>query len=99
MRAATGAIERVEMIKGQIKTSVIGGGKASGICGSGVVDLVAVLLREGILDASGRMSDRDSFVRQYPYSSLAERLVSRGKCQFSSSYLFRKKAIGKRVFF
>ena len=78
MRAAAGAIERVDMKKGQVKVGVIGGGKASGICGSGVVDLVAELLRQGVLEASGRMLDRDSFVHQNPYSPLAERLVTIG---------------------
>lgn len=34
---------------------VIGGAKPKGICGSGLVDALAVLYREGILDSSGYM--------------------------------------------
>jgi uncharacterized 2Fe-2S/4Fe-4S cluster protein (DUF4445 family) len=35
---------------------VIGGGEARGLCGSGLIDAVAVLLRTGILKASGRFA-------------------------------------------
>ena len=55
MRAATGAISRVLQQNGHIHCEVIGGGIASGICGSGLVDAVAVVLDLGILDPSGRL--------------------------------------------
>jgi uncharacterized 2Fe-2S/4Fe-4S cluster protein (DUF4445 family) len=35
---------------------IIGGGEARGLCGSGLIDAVAVLLRSGILKASGRFA-------------------------------------------
>ncbi len=55
MRGAEGAIEHVWLENGEVKWTVIGGGKAVGICGSGLIDLVAVLLRSGELDESGKL--------------------------------------------
>ena len=56
MRGAPGAIDHVWMEEGQLCSSVIGGGEAKGICGSGLIDAVAVLLKEGIINKRGRMA-------------------------------------------
>ncbi|MDH4190524.1 MAG: ASKHA domain-containing protein, partial [Betaproteobacteria bacterium] len=55
MRAAEGAIERVRLSDGRIAVQTIGGGKAVGVCGSGVLDAVATLHAAGIVDARGRI--------------------------------------------
>lgn len=56
MRGADGAIDHVFPGEdGSIRYSVVGGGQARGICGSGLLDAVAVLLDRGILTGSGRM--------------------------------------------
>ncbi len=55
MRAEKGAIERVRLREGRVKLGVIGGGKPRGICGSGLVDAVSELLKERIIDNSGRI--------------------------------------------
>ena len=57
MRAATGAISRAEIRDGALQCHVIGGGKARGICGSGLVDLVAALLELGEIKTNGRFRD------------------------------------------
>jgi uncharacterized 2Fe-2S/4Fe-4S cluster protein (DUF4445 family) len=56
VRAGPGAIERVRVSPdtGRADVSVIGGGKPTGLCGSGVIDLLAELWSSGILDSSGR---------------------------------------------
>ncbi|MFW6119194.1 MAG: ASKHA domain-containing protein [Planctomycetota bacterium] len=54
MRATEGAISKV-VINDEIEVGVIGGGRASGICGSGLVDAVAQLLEAGILAETGRI--------------------------------------------
>jgi uncharacterized 2Fe-2S/4Fe-4S cluster protein (DUF4445 family) len=55
MRAAAGAIERVSLgPEGQVATQVIGGGKPRGICGSGLIDCVAELVRWGYVDRAGQ---------------------------------------------
>lgn len=56
MRGAKGAIDHVR-IKDDLKVeySVIGNVKPRGVCGSGVVDAIAEMLRLGIIDRSGRI--------------------------------------------
>lgn len=57
MRAETGAIERVGIRDGELELGVIGEVAAAGICGSGLVDLVALLLDEGVIEPDGRFTD------------------------------------------
>ncbi|MBN2090671.1 DUF4445 domain-containing protein [candidate division KSB1 bacterium] len=54
MRAMNGAIEKVE-INENLNLGVIGNQKARGICGSGVIDLLAELLKVGLIDATGQL--------------------------------------------
>lgn len=61
MRAAPGAIERVEIEDATLEAryKIIGEeewntGKAKGICGSAIIDAVAEMFRAGILDGRGR---------------------------------------------
>jgi uncharacterized 2Fe-2S/4Fe-4S cluster protein (DUF4445 family) len=55
MRAADGAIEVVKVSpEGRLELSVIGDVKPVGLCGSGLVDTVAELVKVGLLDSSGR---------------------------------------------
>ena len=55
MAAAPGAVDHVTVKNGQLSYSVIGGGAPRGLCGSGLLDLVAALLDTGAIDGSGRM--------------------------------------------
>jgi uncharacterized 2Fe-2S/4Fe-4S cluster protein (DUF4445 family) len=57
MRAATGAIDRVDLVDGDIRCHVLGETEPQGVCGSGLIDAVAVLLRTGLVDASGRLME------------------------------------------
>ena len=52
-----GAIDKVEETDGKIKVSVIGGKKATGICGAGLVDAIALMLKKGIIDETGAFTD------------------------------------------
>jgi uncharacterized 2Fe-2S/4Fe-4S cluster protein (DUF4445 family) len=53
MRAAPGAIERVRLSGDVVQVHTIGGQPAVGICGSGILDTVAGLLKAGMLDGRG----------------------------------------------
>ena len=66
MRATRGAIERLSMRDGgQVSSySVIGGGKPSGLCGSGMIDAVSEMLRNGLLERSGALSPDSSRTRE-----------------------------------
>ena len=58
MRAATGAIEEVEISADgeNIHCRVIGDDKPKGLCGSGLINLVAELFKQGIIDRSGKLN-------------------------------------------
>lgn len=55
MAALPGAIDRVAAHDGKLQLRTIGGEKARGLCGSGLLDTVAMLLAEGLLDKTGRL--------------------------------------------
>ncbi|HYM96719.1 MAG TPA: ASKHA domain-containing protein [Candidatus Sulfotelmatobacter sp.] len=71
MRATDGAIEGVQL-GDTVELQVIGGDVApQGICGSGLVDVVAQMLIAGLLDHSGRMRSAGDV----PGHPLKERLI------------------------
>jgi len=53
MRAAPGAVERVRIHAGQVQVKTIGGLPAVGICGSGILEAVAELVENGVVDTRG----------------------------------------------
>jgi uncharacterized 2Fe-2S/4Fe-4S cluster protein (DUF4445 family) len=55
MRAAAGAIERVQRIQGEWRISTIEGLPPIGICGSGILDAVAEMLSDGVIDSRGML--------------------------------------------
>ena len=54
MRGCTGAIEKV-VVDGRLRTNVIGNVPPVGLCGSGLIDVAAELLRHRILTPQGRL--------------------------------------------
>ena len=57
MRATTGAIDHatIDRDTGRAEYTVIGGGEPCGVCGSGLIDLVAGLFMTGWIDSSGKL--------------------------------------------
>jgi len=66
MRAAGGAIEHVRITPDRIECDVIGGTAPSGLCGSGIIDLLAQLLELGIVDRYGAILDTDHLKGKFP---------------------------------
>ena len=64
MRAARGAVERVDILEDEVKISVIGDAAPVGICGSGIIDAVGALIRTGIVDKSGRLLGREELAKK-----------------------------------
>jgi uncharacterized 2Fe-2S/4Fe-4S cluster protein (DUF4445 family) len=81
MRGSTGAIEKV-VVDGHLRTNVIGNVSPVGLCGSGLIDVAAELLRHKILTPQGRLQTPD----QLPpgvLPDLARRIVrSEGQTSF-----------------
>ena len=57
MRGTKGAVDHVALEQGKLTYHVIGGGEPLGLCGSGLLDLVASLLELGIIDESGYLEN------------------------------------------
>ena len=55
----TGAVDSAVIENDLIKISTIGNENAIGICGSGIIDIVAVLLKSGLVEFTGRIKDKD----------------------------------------
>jgi uncharacterized 2Fe-2S/4Fe-4S cluster protein (DUF4445 family) len=91
MRAADGAIEEV-VIDESVNIKVIGNKKPVGICGSGLVDAVAQLVKVGIIEASGRIIAPEEAV------DMPEDLVSRiVKGQNGYDFVLYRDVLGKDI--
>jgi len=79
MRAAEGAIEglKIDVDADALSLEVIGDVDAIGMCGSGLVDAVAELVRAGLLDNSGRFIPDEDAAALLP--ALAARLTKIGE--------------------
>ena len=66
MKAIHGAIERVTISpEGAVHYRTVGSGRPRGICGSGLIDLIAEMYKAGFVDRSGHlMSGRTSRMRE-----------------------------------
>ena len=79
MRAAEGAIEGVRITESDVEIQVIGDAEPIGICGSGLVDAAAELLRVGLLEPSGRLVGVDEAAALPPALVSRLRRVPNGK--------------------
>ncbi len=77
MRAADGAIEVIKVSADDVALQVIGDVEPKGLCGSGLVDAVAELVRVGLLDASGRFIPDEQAATLVP--GLVDRLAKIGE--------------------
>jgi uncharacterized 2Fe-2S/4Fe-4S cluster protein (DUF4445 family) len=75
VRAASGAIETIKVVDGDLEIGTIDNTKAIGICGSGLVDACASLVQLGLLDNSGRFVTPEQAEIAAP--KVAHRLVER----------------------
>lgn len=69
MRAGQGAIEKISLADGKVRLGIIGNTAPKGICGSGLIDGVAELLRTKLLDKTGRFAKEGSPAMDHPLAS------------------------------
>ena len=74
MRGASGAIEKINYENNKVKIEIIDNCKAKGICGSGLIDILACLLNYGIIDKTGRLLTKEDAPESSP-EALTERLT------------------------
>ncbi len=87
MGAVTGAIEEIKLAgsfpREDIYCKVIGGAKPKGICGSGLVDALAVLLKLGVVEANGYLRSADEARKAGVREQICRRIVvSEGEKRF-----------------
>lgn len=78
MRAADGAIDVVSM-DGDVSWHTIGNAPPRGVCGSGLVDLVAQMLHAGIISESGMMETADTLYKMKASAPLVQRMGGDGR--------------------
>ncbi len=76
MRATNGAIEKVVMDDDDLWYNVIGNARPMGLCGTGLIDLVAMLLQTGVIETTGRILPPDELTQAVP-QKLIDRLLVR----------------------
>lgn len=65
MGAYPGAVFRVQVLgDGKVDLGIIGGGAPSGLCGSGLVDALAMLVGRGMVDEVGRIQGGEAIIDQ-----------------------------------
>ncbi len=94
MRGQDGAIEHLTIreIDDAPEISVIGGGAPRGLCGSAIVDTVAELLRNGLVDAGGRMKASARVVDDTK-AGLAYLVVGAGEHASKSRIMFTQRDV------
>ena len=73
-RAVDGAIEAVVVNEDDIDLDVIGRASPRSICGSGLIDVVAVLLELGVIDRTGRFAEKVTLSEKLP-PAIVSRIV------------------------
>lgn len=75
MRAAPGAIERVQIIDEELKTFTIDDQPPVGICGSGILDVVAEMKSASIINEKGAFLEDQRYIRKGEKNNLELLLV------------------------
>lgn len=79
MRAARGAIERVDISADGVTIKTIGDTTPIGICGSGIIDAVGELIRNGIVNKSGKVMAPDRLRSKGVSENILSHLRENGK--------------------
>ncbi|MBQ2817645.1 MAG: DUF4445 domain-containing protein [Clostridia bacterium] len=64
MGGVEGAISKVWLKDGEVKFKTIGDVSPKGLCGSGLVDACALLIREGVVDETGYMDEESELISE-----------------------------------
>ena len=74
MRASDGAIEKVVINESGIEINTIGNAKAIGLCGTGLIDAVAELLKIKVISENGKLRNREELPSDIP-EYIKERVI------------------------
>lgn len=68
MRGSKGAISHVSVENGELKLEVVEDAKPVGICGSGLIDILAFMIRYGFVDNYGGLCDEEDLTDEFAKS-------------------------------
>jgi len=94
MRADYGAIDRVSITPKKLEYHVIGESKVAGICGSGIIDITAELLKLEIIQPNGRLI-RQEECPEFISHNIKERITQGNKFLIASA---KESASGHPVY-
>jgi len=93
MGGVSGAINTITIENGVLKYTTIDYADPIGICGSGIIDAIAALLENGLIDETGRYVDKD-FIKSKEAIKLSERFIAEdGEIAFRLADTPNKNAI------
>ncbi|MGD0752548.1 MAG: ASKHA domain-containing protein [Anaerolineales bacterium] len=95
MRAGPGAIEKVLIRDGQILLQTIDNQPAVGLCGSGILDLVAQMHKAGMINSRGALDDSGNNPRVRPGSRGAEFIVISAEENHGAEITFSRSDINE----
>lgn len=94
MQAATGAIEKIWSNGEFLNLRTVGNAPAKGICGSGIMDVMACLLRAGAVDPDGRLRNpHQETVPANPLSARYNTVDGVAAIQLTDTVFFTQKDI------
>ena len=98
MRPVDGAIESAREVDGQLAFGVIGGLAPKGISGSGLIDLVSILLKRGEIEKTGTLKNQKFIVhKKITITQRDIREVQLAKSAFSVGTKFLKSKMDKDI--
>jgi uncharacterized 2Fe-2S/4Fe-4S cluster protein (DUF4445 family) len=95
MRAAPGAIERISIRQDRVYYQTVGGGPPTGLCGSGILDLVAQLRRANLINSRGAFIAEGNYGRVRRSDTGFEFVVVHGDDNGGNEITFDRKDISK----
>lgn len=87
MIAKNGAIQEIKIEDEKVVLDVIGNRIPEGVCGSGIIDIIAKLLCAEIIDKSGRIKNRNEIE-----GNLANRIKEQGQAEQGNEFVLYKDA-------
>ncbi len=82
MGGISGAVDTLSVENNTVKYTTIGNTKPIGICGSGIIDTVAVLLKTGVVDFTGRILEESEVESNTAKTIIKERFVEKEGASF-----------------
>jgi uncharacterized 2Fe-2S/4Fe-4S cluster protein (DUF4445 family) len=95
MRAAPGAIEKMQIREGEIKIYTIDNLPPVGICGSGILDIVAEMKTANLMDEKGAIRSGAPFTRENDRGLTELLLVAEGEAENQKEITVSRKDINE----